>query len=147
MYLKIKYFIIPIIISFLIFPASATVVLGQGAEEPAKGAGLFGSVDSPYGAGYTGEMGGLIIFLTNILRLIFLIAGLFSLIKIVIAGLNWMSAGGEPKKIEQAWANIWQSIIGLLIIVSSFALAAIIGQLLFGKADYILNPTLFGVGK
>ena len=112
---------------------------------------IFGGVTPPYtapagGTAYSGEVGGMILFFTNILRLIFLIAGLFSLVKIVIAGIGFISAGGEPKKIEQAWANIWQTIIGLLIIVSSFVLVAIIGQLLFNDPYYILIPALFGVG-
>ena len=112
---------------------------------------IFGGVTPPYtapagGTAYSGEVGGMILFFTNILRLIFLIAGLFSLVKIVIAGIGFISAGGEPKKIEQAWANIWQSIVGLLIIVSSFVIAGIIGQLFFGNSMYILQPILYGVG-
>ncbi len=107
---------------------------------------LFGTVESPYHAGYGGDVGGIILFGTNILRLVFLIAGLFSLIKVIIAGFGFITAGGEPKKIEQAWANIWQSIVGILIIVSSFVIAGVIGQLFFGSANYILMPALFGVG-
>jgi len=126
-------------------------ILLAAAADPGGGggasSGIFGTVTSPYVTGYTGDVSGLIFFLTNILRLVFLVAGLFSLIKIVIAGFGYINAGGEPKKIEQAWANIWQALVGLFIIVSSFAIAAIIGQLLFGNATYILSPTLFGVGK
>lgn len=107
---------------------------------------LFGTVTTPYGAGYGSDFGAMIIFFTNILRLVFVIAGLFALVKIVIAGIGFISAGGEPKKIEQAWANIWQSLIGLLIIVASFVLAAIIGQVLFNDVNFILKPTIFGVG-
>lgn len=146
MYKKIRCFILPVIVSFLIFPFTTNTVLGQ-EETPAKEEGLFGTVDVPYGSsGYSGNVGGLIIFSTNVLRLIFLIAGVFAFIKIVLAGLAWISASGEPKKIEQAWSNIWQSLIGLLIIISSFALAAIIGQLFFGDINFILRPTLFGIG-
>ncbi len=108
---------------------------------------LFGGVKPPYGdTGYTSDVGGIIIFGSNILRLIFLIAGLFSLVKIIIAGFGFISAGGDPKAITKAWDNIWQSIVGLLIIVSSFVLAALIGQIFFNNANFILHPVLFGVG-
>lgn len=108
---------------------------------------IFGGVTPPYAANsYSGTAGGLMVFLSNILKLLFLIAGLFAFIKILIAGFGFISAGGEPKKIEQAWSNIWQSLIGLLIIVSSFILAAIIGQVLFGNYMYILQPSLYGIG-
>jgi hypothetical protein len=113
---------------------------------------IFGPVTNPYTGEYqgtadkNGEINGLIFFFTNILRLFFLLAGIFALLKIIIAGFGFISAGGEPKKIEQAWVNIWQSIVGLLIIVSSFVMAAIIGQLFFGNPLFIISPELFGVG-
>jgi hypothetical protein len=109
---------------------------------------IFGGITPPYAANtYPSDVGGLVIFFTNILRLFFLVAGLFVLIKIVLAGFAYVSAGGEPKKLEQAWANIWQSLIGLLIMVSAFALSALVGQVFFGNPTFILNPTLYGVGN
>lgn len=110
--------------------------------------GIFGNVQAPYSStSYPSDVGGIIIFFTNIIRLVFLIAGLFVLIKIVLAGFAYITAGGEPKKLEQAWANIWQSLVGLLIMVSAFVLAGIIGQILFGDPMFILKPTLYGVGN
>lgn len=108
---------------------------------------VFGHVSPPYsGNSYPSNVGGLIIFFTNVVRLFFVIAGLFIFIKIILAGFAYITAGGEPKKLEQAWANIWQSIVGALIMVSAFAISAIIGQLLFGNPLFILKPTLYGVG-
>lgn len=115
---------------------------------PINPTGIFGNVKAPYpSTSYPSDIGGLIIFFTNMLRLIFLIAGLFVLIKIVLAGFAYITAGGEPKKLELAWANIWQSLVGLLIMVASFALAAVAGQILFGDYKFILSPKLFGVGN
>ena len=58
-----------------------------------------------------------------------------------------MNAGNDPKKIELAWAKIWQSMVGLLIIVASFALAALIGLILFQDASAILKPAIYGPGN
>lgn len=96
-----------------------------------------------YGGGVASGNFGLIVFFNNILRLLFVIAGLYAFLNIILGGIGFISAGGDSKAINSAWAKIWQSLLGLLIIVSSFILAAIFGQLLFGRFDAILNPTLY----
>jgi len=55
-----------------------------------------------------------------------------------------MSAGGDPKAVSNAWARIWKSLIGLVIIVGSFVLAGIFGYLLFDDATAILRPKIYG---
>lgn len=90
------------------------------------------------------QAAGLMILLNNILRLAIVIAGLFAFINIILAGYGFLGAGGDPKKIEAAWAKIWQSMLGLLIILGSFILAGIFGWLLFGDARAILSPKLYG---
>lgn len=93
-----------------------------------------------------GSPSGLITLFNNILRLLIVIAGIYALLNFILAGYDFISAGGDPKKIDAAWAKIWQSLVGLLIIVISFLLAALIGKLLFGSADAILNPKIYGPG-
>jgi len=91
-----------------------------------------------------GHPRGLILIFNNILRLLIVIAGLYALLNLIIAGYQFMSAGGNPKSIEAAWAKIWQSLVGLLIVAASFLLAAIFGWLLFGDPMAILNPKIYG---
>lgn len=113
---------------------------------------IFGDIKNPFekinpGSPYATGVGpnfGLIRFLNNILRLLFVVAGLYAFLNLIIAGFGFISASGDPKKISNAWAKIWQSLVGLLIIVSSFVLAAIFGQLIFGNPGAILNPQLYG---
>lgn len=111
---------------------------------------IIGKITNPYpgqyGLGPESGQFGLITFLNNILRLVFVVAGLYALLNLIIAGYSFMSAGGDPKAVEKAWAKIWQSLIGLLIIVASFLLAALFGWLLFGNASAILTPTIYGPG-
>ncbi len=105
----------------------------------------FGTVTNPLPAYQsTSPGGGLIILLNNVLRLIFVGAGIFAFIRFILAGLKFISSSGDPKGIEAAWNAIWQSLLGLVIIISSFAIAALIGQLLFGDATTILNPRIYG---
>lgn len=86
---------------------------------------------------------GLLQFLNNIIKLLIVIAGLYAFINLILAGYQFMSAGGEPKEVEKAWAKIWQSLIGLLIIAGSFLLAAIFGWLLFKDPTAILVPKIY----
>ncbi len=97
---------------------------------------------SPFATG--GGQGGLILFLTNILRLVFVGASIYAFFNLIFAGFQYMSAGGDAKALGLAWARIWQTLLGLLIIAGSFALAALFGYLIFGDAGFILNPKVYG---
>jgi hypothetical protein len=107
---------------------------------------IVGSVQSPlsstgYGSIQSGAVG---LFISNILRLFFVVAGIFALFNFVIAGFKYINAGGDSKKLAEAWASIWQSLLGLTIIVGSFAIASLFGYLIFGDATFILNPKVYG---
>ena len=103
---------------------------------------LPGVYQNPFGTG--GTQGGLILFFTNILRLIFVGASIYAFFNLIVAGFSYMTAGGDAKMLGQAWARIWQTLLGLLIITGSFALAALFGYLIFGDAGFILNPKIYG---
>lgn len=90
----------------------------------------------------TGKLTGIMVFFNSLLKLVFIVAGLWAFINILMAGYGYISAGGDAKAITKATDRIWQSFVGLLVIVSSFLLAAIVGILLFGDAGAILKPTL-----
>ncbi|MFZ5845726.1 MAG: hypothetical protein ACOY0S_04710 [Patescibacteria group bacterium] len=87
---------------------------------------------------------GLVLLLSNVLRLVFVVAGIYAFVNLLIAGFQYMTAGGDSKALGAAWSRIWQSLLGLVIIVGSFALAALFGYLLFGDAGFILNPKVYG---
>ncbi|MEK7065643.1 MAG: hypothetical protein AAB961_01500 [Patescibacteria group bacterium] len=105
---------------------------------------IVGSVDNSILPSVYQPLTGITLFLTNILRLVFVAAGVYAFVNFVLAGFQYMSAGGDTKALGAAWARIWQSLLGLVFIVGSFALAALFGYLIFGKADFILNPKIYG---
>jgi len=91
-----------------------------------------------------GHPSGLIVLFNNVLHLLIVAGGIYALLNFIIAGYSFMSASNDPKKIDLAWAKIWQSMVGLLIIAVSFVLAALIGKLLFGSTRAILEPEIYG---
>ncbi len=94
--------------------------------------------------GGSGGGAGLVVLLNNLLRLVFVVAGIYAFIRIVLAGVSFIHAGGDAKKIETAWNSIWQSLLGVVIVIASIAIAALMGLLLFGDATAILNPQVYG---
>jgi len=114
---------------------------------------LFGKIKNPLQsidpAGY-GEINdpnaGLVVFMSNIIKVITIGAGVFAFVNLIIAGFTYISAGNDSKKTSEAWSKIYMSLIGLLIIVSSFAIAGIVGQLMYGDPSAILNPKIYGPG-
>ncbi|KKT77967.1 MAG: hypothetical protein UW73_C0009G0066 [Microgenomates group bacterium GW2011_GWB1_44_8] len=108
---------------------------------------FFGNIAPPtwvstYGGNSCG--GGLIILLTNLFRLGVVVAGLYALINLVLAGFQYISGAGDAKAVGQAGDKITHTLIGLLLVAGSFVLAAIFGLLIFGKADAILKPVIYG---
>jgi hypothetical protein len=90
-----------------------------------------------------GSLAGIPILLNIILRTLIVIAGLYCVFNIIFAGYGFLSAGGDPKKIEDATSKITQSIIGLVVVAGSLVLAAIIGQILFGDPNALLQIRYF----
>ncbi len=113
---------------------------------------IFGKIEPPPGvSSYIGlapqdnpSVPGLVQFLTTIIRLMIVGAGLFTLFNIILAGYAFLSAGDDSKAIANAWAKIWQSVLGLAIAAGSLVLAAIIGWLVFKDVGALLYPRIYG---
>lgn len=104
----------------------------------------FGTVTLPQGLSKFGvepgpAIGKLIQFA---LRGLIVVAGIYALFNLVLAGYAFMSAGDDSKKVSGAWAQITQTLIGLAFAAGAFVLAAIFGQLIFGDPLFLLQPSI-----
>ena len=114
--------------------------------------GVIGTITEPeplsgYGKAFNLAQGkGLIGFASNLIKLIMVLAGIWSFLNIIFAGFNYITQSTNPEAISNANRQIYMSLLGLVIIVGSFALAGILGFLLFGRADAILIPKVYGPG-
>lgn len=66
--------------------------------------------------------------------------GVIFIILILLAGYNWMTAAGDQEKITKAQHTIRSAIIGLLIIVSAFAIWMFISRVLIGGGGSSIAP-------
>jgi len=126
---------LPILILLVTF----LVPLGVLAQNP------FGAVTAPPGVSYYGpNADNLSRLVANLLKTAMVIAGLYAVINFFLAGYSFMSAGGDPKKIQDSWAKIYQTIIGLLFTVGAFIITAMVSWILFGDITYLLQLKVFG---
>lgn len=79
-------------------------------------------------------------FISAIIRFFLIIGGLFTLWQFLSGGLAYITSNGEKAKIQEAGTRITTAITGLVIMVASFVIIAIISQLLFGSFTAILIP-------
>jgi len=105
---------------------------------------VFGPIQAPDALTKFGtvENGGIGVFLNVILKMMIVGAGIFALFNFVLAGYAFLSAGDDPKKIEGAWAKIWQTALGLTVAAGAFVLAGIFGYLIFHDWNAIINPSI-----
>jgi hypothetical protein len=112
---------------------------------------IFGSIKNPLSEinsnNYYGDYDtGLVGFISNLLKVVTIVAGIWTLINIILAGFQYVTASGNPEEIKKATPKIWNSIIGLLIIVASYILVSIFSWILFGDPTVILKPKIYGPG-
>lgn len=109
----------------------------------------FGTITKPPGVenfGGAGEIG-ILVFLSNLLQLGTVIAGLWVLLNFILAGFEYISSQGDSGAHAKVREKITNSVIGLIIIAVAYTLVAVIGLILFGSASYFLNPTLVTPGN
>lgn len=114
-------------------------------------ASIFGTIDNPlsgkFGIGsYKDVTTGLPLLISNVVRLVTIAGGIWMFGNLLVAGFMYLTAGGETEKVNKAWAMIYQSMIGLVVIVGAFAITGVISLLLYGSVTAILQPTIFGPG-
>lgn len=110
-------------------------IVGETIKSPVKS---YGSVESAKGISA---------FISNIITIIFVAAGLYVFFNLMIAGFSYITAAGDEKKIMAATASINSSLIGLVVMVAAAAVTGIVSYLLFGSATAILAPSITGPGS
>ncbi|MFA6525858.1 MAG: VWA domain-containing protein [Candidatus Buchananbacteria bacterium] len=100
-----------LIAAFLFLPA---IVFAAG-EVPSLG--LFGGI---FGEATLAQI------IIRLIQFFLTVLGFIALVIMLYAGFTWMTAAGDPAKVDKAKKMIQQVVIGLIIIFSAFAITAFI---------------------
>lgn len=106
-------------------------------QNPLRRWSSYGDLDGTNGPGP-------LTLVSNVFQLVALAAGLLAMLNMILAGFRYISSNGDKNAVDTAKKQMYNSLIGMIIIVLSYSVGAIIGQLLFGSADFLFKPQIFG---
>ena len=119
-----------IITSFIFFSLIPGLCLAQGTGgQTNTGPNLqdaFTNVQKEVGdrAGYeTSESKTLEDTISSIINIFLSFIGIIFMILLILGGFNWMTAGGREERVQEASRTIKQAIIGLIIVLGSYAIS------------------------
>ena len=121
-----KFFAAVFLFILLAFPSAALKAADYGLNKAADQAGLpegQGSTASQSLALEAGRITGVILSFLGVIFFILMIAG----------GIMWMTAGGADAKVATARKLITTAIIGLVIVLSAYAIATFVADNLVAK--------------
>lgn len=116
-----------ILVSILTVGIIPTVFFGLTASVLASN--VYGNLDTAVGGTSlaTSASGGNILpIISYLLTLVLGFLGVALVIMIIWAGIMWMMAGGEKGNVDKAKAMIKNAVIGLLIVLSSYAITTFV---------------------
>lgn len=99
---------------------------------------LFSLTKNAYAEGLTREecfqdtiakLGCLPYYLSNIINGIFALSGIAAIILIIISGIRLLLSSGDPTKVAKARTSLYYSIIGFIIVLSSFLILRVISYI------------------
>lgn len=111
---------------------------------------VFGTIEPPPGVDkYNTAAGaggiGLILFFSNLIRFATVIAGIWVFVNFILAGWIYITSSGDTGAHKKVSEKLTMSVMGIMIIVGAYTVAALLGLVIFGDAKYILSPTLKGI--
>jgi hypothetical protein len=68
----------------------------------------------------------LLVVIGNIVKFVLSFLAIVFVILIIYSGFKWMTAGGDSKKVDEAKSVMKNAIIGLIIVMCSYAIAVVV---------------------
>ncbi len=76
---------------------------------------------------------------TTIIGFITLVGTVYFIFQFIIGAIEWISASGDKSRLTKAQDRITHALTGIIILVSAYAVVALIGTLL-GFDPFLTNP-------
>ena len=97
----------------------------------------FDDIEINPGTGYATDFGNMF---SSILNVVMLIAAVLVFAFLIFGGIQWITAGGDKTKAEEARNKITSAVIGLVIVAASYALINLIVNFLgFGSFNDVFK--------
>jgi len=72
-------------------------------------------------------------FIVNVIKYFITFLGLIAVVMVMYAGFLWMTSDGDPEKVNKAKKTLINSVIGLIVVLSSFAIVTFIANMMNGS--------------
>ena len=82
------------------------------------------------------------ILLSRIFSALFLLAFITAFLYLITGAMHWITSGGDKTKLEEARNRIIHSIVGIVVVASSFAIISLVGQFIGLDLENLPIPTI-----
>jgi len=69
------------------------------------------------------------LLISNVIGLVTTLGALIFIIYFLMAALSWITAGGDSSKLEKARGQMLHGVMGLILLVSTYAIIGLIGRI------------------
>ena len=112
------------------------IALDLGQIGGDKGLGPFGNIGA--NSDSTAGLVGITNIISSVVGFMTIAAGVWFLFQLLFAGYEWMTAGGDTKRIGGSRDRIVHAFIGLVIVVGAWSMLAVVGQ--FFGYNILIDP-------
>ncbi len=105
--------------------------------------GVLQSLLKPFIPQSTGPLNLEQLFIT-VLNLIILVAGIIAILYLIWAGVQYITAGGDDEKAKKARAGIFNAVIGIVVIILSYAIIVYVSRIVNGAGRTLDSQTNTG---
>lgn len=116
---RLKHFLAVLALALLLIPALPVAAATDPFSEACNGAGGTSSACTNPSRGGANPLTGPQGTLTKVTKFITYIAGIASVIIIIVAGIMYVTSGGDPGKISNAKDAVIYALVGLAVVVTS----------------------------
>lgn len=126
---KTKDLLLLLLISFLLLPSGVSAQYCRTTGGTSLGS-LLGIGPLGNFAACTGSVPLFVRVISIIIGVLTAFGSLWFIFQLFLGAINWISAGGDKQQIETARKRLTNAVVGLLIVVASYAIIAVVGAFL-----------------
>jgi uncharacterized membrane protein len=89
---------------------------------------------------------GIILFISNMIKLFTMLGGLFVIINIVLAAFLYITKGDSSDSHDKVRNRFTMSVIGILLMIAAYSIAGLVGLIFYRDPTFILSPKITEIG-